>query len=76
MEAEGKVRVEVGADVDGTYRGETLVFEGALVNRIDYGNDMYAEPYECPKGYGVYVDDHSESRQNPPSHEINPVTGG
>jgi hypothetical protein len=73
---EGKVRVEVGGDVDGTYRAEELVFEGELADRVDYGNDVYAELYECPKGYRVYVDDGSEPRRELHPHEVNPVSGG
>ncbi len=76
MEAEGTIRVEVGWDIDGTYRSETLVFEGELVDRLDFGNDVYAELYECPKGYRVYVDDRSGSKQELHPYDTNPVTGG
>ncbi|MDP9485810.1 MAG: hypothetical protein M3Q49_08520 [Actinomycetota bacterium] len=76
MEAEGKVRVEVGEYIHGSYRGETVVFEGEFLDRLDYAKDVYAELYACPKGYRVYVDDGSESGQYLHPYETNPVTGG
>lgn len=75
-EKEGMVTVEVGGDVDGTYRSETLEFEGELADTVDYGNDVFAKLYECSKGYRVYVDNGSEPRQDLHPHEVNPNTGG